>query len=163
MHALLYPPMKRNPPPQLSFVMELRVKVGSPIEIGETPGGRRRIIPIEGGTFEGPELRGLVVPGGADWQIVRGDLTIELEARYTLQTDAGELIYVRNSGIRHAPAGVMQKLAAGEDVDPSLVYFRTVPTFETAAPRLLRLTRAIHLGSAERHPRDVVVAVWRVE
>lgn len=156
--------MKPNPaPPQLSFVMELRVNVGTPVDIGDAPTGRRRIISIDGGTFDGPDVRGTVAAGGADWQIVRRDGVIELEARYTIQTDAGELIYVRNSGIRHAPAEIMQRLAAGEDVDPSLVYFRTVPTFETASPRLRSLTRAIHVGTAERHPRGVVVRVWKVD
>jgi|SRR5579872_5912517 len=150
-------------PPQLSFVMELRVNVGTPVEIGDVPGGRRRIIAIDGGTFEGPDVRGTVRAGGADWQIIRGDGVTELEARYTLETDAGELIYVRNAGIRHAPAGVMQKLLAGDPVDPSLVYFRTVPVFETSTARLQWLTRAIFLAAGERHPRDVVIRVWRVE
>src|SRR6516165_5339526 len=122
--------------PQLSFVMDLRVQVGKPIEVGAVSKGRRRIIAIEGGTVEGPDLRGVVLAGSADWQIVRADGVTELEARYTLQTDVGELIYVQNTGLRHGPADVMLKLLAGEAVDPALVYFRTVPVFETAAPRL---------------------------
>ena len=105
-------------PPQLTFVMELRVTVGPPVDIGDGPRGRRRIVPIESGAFDGPLVRGSVIPGGADWQIVREDGVTELEARYTMQTDAGELIYVRNVGLRHAPPGILQKLSAGEDVDP---------------------------------------------
>jgi hypothetical protein len=152
-----------HPAPQLSYVMTLRVNVGTPIEIGAVPKGRRRIIAIAGGTFEGPAVRGLVLAGSADWQIVRADGVTELDARYTLQTDAGELIYVQNAGIRHAPADVMQRLLAGGDVDPALVYFRTVPSFETAAPRLQWLTRSILVGSGERHPNEVIIRVWKVD
>jgi hypothetical protein len=148
---------------QLSFVMDLRVKVGKPIEIGAVATGRRRIIAIEGGTFDGPDVRGVVLAGSADWQIIRADGVTELEARYTLQTDVGELIYVQNTGLRHGPADVMQKLLAGEAVDPALVYFRTVPVFETSAPRLQWLARTVFVASGERHPNDVVIHVWKVE
>jgi uncharacterized protein DUF3237 len=151
------------PPPRLSFTMELHVKVGTPMEIGAVTRGRRRIVPIEGGTFEGPNLRGSVLAGGADWQIVRPDGLSELDTRYTLRTDDGALIYIQNAGMRHASPEIVEKLLAGEHVDPSHVYFRTVPTFETAAPQLEWLTRAIFIGSGERHPKDVIVSVWRVE
>jgi len=149
--------------PRLALAMELRVKVGAPLEVGAVPRGRRRIIPIEGGTFEGADLRGTVLPGGADWQIVRADGLAELDTRYTLRTDAGDVIYIQNAGIRHAPPEITAWLLAGEAVDPSLVYFRTVPTFETAAPHLQWLTRAIFIGTGERHPHDVIVRVWKVE
>ena len=147
----------------LSFVMDLRVEVGKPIEVGAVSKGRRRIIAIEGGTFDGPDVRGIVLAGSADWQIVRADGVTELEARYTLLTNAGELIYVQNTGLRHGPADVMQKLLAGEAVDPALVYFRTVPVFETSAPRLQWLARTVFVASGERHPNDVVIHVWKVE
>jgi len=149
--------------PRLALAMELRVKVGAPLEVGAVPRGRRRIIPIEGGTFEGADLRGTVLPGGADWQIVRADGLAELDTRYTLRTDAGDVIYIQNAGIRHAPPEITARLLAGEAVDPSLVYFRTVPTFETAAPHLQWLTRAIFIGTGERHPHDVIIRVWKVE
>jgi hypothetical protein len=151
------------PPPRLTLAMTLRVQVGPPTEIGEVPGGRRRIIPILGGTFEGPDIRGRIVPGGADWQIVRGDGLAELDTRYLLQTDSGKLVYIQNAGIRHAPPDVTAKLLAGEAVDPARVYFKTVPTFETAAPELRWLTRSIFVGTGERYPTEVVVRVWRVE
>ena len=149
--------------PRLSLAMELHVKVGAPIEIGAVPLGRRRIIPIEGGTFVGPAIRGTVLGGGADWQIVRVDGLADLDTRYTLRTDGGDLIYIQNAGMRHAPPDITKKLLAGEDVDPSLVYFRTVAKFETSAPQLQWLTRAIFVGTGERHPNDVVVRVWKVE
>jgi len=143
--------------------MELRVEVGTPVEVGNVAGGRRRIISILGGTFAGPDVRGAVLSGGADWQIVRGDGFTELDTRYTLRTDRDELIYIRNAGIRHAAPEIMQKLLAGERVDPMLVYFRTVPVFETAAPRLQWLTRAIFVGDGERQPNLVIVRVWKIE
>jgi hypothetical protein len=142
--------------------MELRVGVGPPVELGEVPRGRRRIIPILGGSFDGPEVRGTVLPGGADWQIVRADGLSELDTRYLLRTDADELVYIQNAGMRHAPPDVAARLLAGEDVDPAQVYFATVPVFETAAPRLQWLTRAIFVGTGERHPAEVVIRVWRI-
>ena len=150
-------------PPRLTFALQLRVEVGTPVEVGNVAGGRRRIISILGGTFQGPEVRGAVLSGGADWQIVRGDGFTELDTRYTLRTDRDELIYIRNAGIRHAAPEIMQKLLAGERVDPALVYFRTVPVFETAAPRLQWLTRAIFVGDGERQPNLVIVRVWKLE
>jgi Protein of unknown function (DUF3237) len=143
--------------------MELRVEVGPPLEIGAVAGGRRRIIPILGGTFAGPALRGTVLNAGADWQIVRDDGLTELDARYTLRTDGGELIYIQNAGVRDAAPEVVAKLLAGEAVDPAAVYFRTVPRFETSAAGLRWLTRAIFIASGERHPGLVVIRVWQVE
>jgi Protein of unknown function (DUF3237) len=152
-----------QPKPGLVFAFEIRAQVGTPLEMGQVPQGRRRIIQILGGTFAGPGMKGRIVPGGADWQIVRGDGFTELDTRYTLETDKGELIYVQNAGVRHAPPDVMKKLLAGESVDPSLVYFRTIPRFETSAPALQELTRSIFVGVGERYPTEVVVRFWRVE
>ena len=133
------------------------------MELGEVPRGRRRIIPILGGTFEGPNIRGKVLPGGADWQIVRTDGLAELDTRYALQTEQGSLIYIQNAGMRHAPPDVTKKLLAGEAVDPAQVYFKTVPTFETSATELQWLTRAIFVGTGERYPTEVVIRVWKVD
>ena len=150
-------------PPKLTMVFEARVQVGPPVEVGEVTHGRRRIVPILGGTFEGPGIKGRVMPGGADWQIIQTDGFSELDTRYALETDKGQLIYVQNAGIRHAAPAVMKRLLAGETVDPSLVYFRTVPQFETSAPELQWLTRAIFVGTGERYPSDVRIRFWRVE
>jgi len=150
-------------PPRLTLAFELRATVGPPMEVGNVAHGRRRIVPITGGTFEGPGIRGKVVPGGADWQIIRPDGFSELDTRYTLETDKGQIIYVQNAGIRHAAPEVMKRLLAGETVDPSLVYFRTVPTFETASPELQWLTRAVFVGTGERYPNDVRIRFWRVD
>jgi hypothetical protein len=143
--------------------MTLRVQVGPPMEIGAGHRGRRRIIPILDGTFDGPDVRGKVLAGGADWQIIRADGVAELDTRYTLQTDSGQLIYVQNPGIRHASPEATKKLLAGDAFDPAQVYFKTVPLFETSAPDLQWLTRSIFIGTGERYPADVVVRVWRVD
>jgi hypothetical protein len=154
----------RTPPaPGLVFAFELHVNVGAPVMVGQVPRGQRRIVSILGGTFEGPNIKGKVVPGGADWQIIRADGFSELDTRYTLETDKGQLIYVQNAGMRHAAPAVMEKLLKGEVVDPTLVYFRTIPTFETAAPDLQWLTRAVFIGTGERYPTEVVIRFWRVE
>ncbi|NBQ62071.1 MAG: DUF3237 domain-containing protein [Proteobacteria bacterium] len=148
-------------PPGLTFAFEARVDVGTPVTIGETPAGTRRIVPILGGSFEGPHLRG-IVHAGADWQVLRRDGVSDIEARYLLETDAGALVTVVNRGLRHAPSGVMVRLNAGEAVDPSLVYFRTVATFETAEPALAWLTRSVVVGTGARHPAQVVIQFWTV-
>jgi hypothetical protein len=151
------------PPPRLSFVFEGLADLGPPIEIGRVPHGERRIFPILGGVFEGPFIRGKILNGGADWQIVRADGTAEIDTRYTLQTDAGATIYVRNAGIRTGPPEVLARLRAGETAEPSSYYFRTSPRFETSAPELAWLTRAIFVCSAERMSSQVMLRVWRVE
>jgi uncharacterized protein DUF3237 len=148
--------------PRLVFAFEVRAEVAAPLEIGRLPRGVRRIIPILGGTFEGPALKGRVLPG-ADWQIIQQDGFSELDTRYALETDSGELISVRNAGIRHADPAVMEMLLRGEIVDPSLVYFRTTPTFETAAPDLQWLTRSVFVGTGERLPTQVLIRFWMVE
>ena len=154
---------RRPPAPGLVFAFEARVEVGAPLEVGQLPRGTRRIVPILRGTFEGPGIKGKVMPGGADWQIIGADGFSELDTRYTLETDGGRLIYVQNAGIRHAAPEVMQRLLRGEVVDPKLVYFRTVPKFETSAPELQWLVRSVFIGTGERYPTEGVIRFWRVE
>jgi uncharacterized protein DUF3237 len=150
--------------PSLTFVFELRAKVGDPVEVGQTPHGRRRIVPILGGSVRGPMLTATVAPGsGSDWQLIQPDGFSELDTRYTLQTEKGQLVYVQNAGIRHAAPDVMKKLLAGQIVDPKLVYFRTVPKFETSVPELQWLTRSIFVGIGERFPNEVVVRFYRLD
>jgi hypothetical protein len=109
-------------------------------------------------------MNGVVVPNsGADWQMIQPDGFSELDTRYSLRTDKGELVYVQNVGIRHAPPDVMKRLNAGEIVDPKLVYFRTVPKFETSVPSLQWLTRSVFVGVGERSPNEVIVRFYRLE
>jgi hypothetical protein len=150
-------------PPRLIFAFELRARVGSPVEVGQVAHGRRRIVPIEGGTIKGPLLNGAVTTGGADWQVIQADGFTELDTRYTIQTDKGDLVYVQNPGIRTAAPDIMQKLLAGQVVDPKLVYFRTQPKFETAAADLQWLAKSLFVGVGERYPNEVVIRFFKVE
>lgn len=147
--------------PALEYAFEARVDIGSIIDVGEVAGGRRRVIPILGGTFEGPRLRGRVLPG-ADWQVVHNSTLTELVARYLLETDTGSLVTIVNRGRRHAAPELLARMASGEVVDPSSVYFRTVATFESAEPSLAWLTQSIVLGSGERLASQVVIRFWTV-
>jgi Protein of unknown function (DUF3237) len=149
-------------PPALEFVFAARVTVDRPLELGDVGKGGRRIVPITGGEFFGSRLRGKVIPGGADWQIVRNDGVAELEARYTLQTDDGALIYVRNHALRHGPAEVMAALAAGRSVAPTSYYFRGATFFETSAARYAWLTKHIIVCTGEREPAGVKLRFYQV-
>lgn len=154
-------------PPQLEYLLQVVVNLAPALEVGDTPAGRRRIIPITGGTFEGTfqgaELRGVILPGGADWQIVRADGVAVLEARYTLQSEDGALIYVENRGLRHGPPDVLAALARGEDVEPSRYYMRTTPVFETSAPAYGWLNNIVAVGSGIRRSDSVVIDFYRVK
>jgi hypothetical protein len=143
--------------PELRFAFEIEVEVGDPLDFGPTQAGHRRVIPIAGGIVSGPKLRGRVVPGGADWQILRPDGTADLDARYTIQAEDGALIYVVNRGIRHGPPEILARLNRGERVDPASYYFRSSASFETSAPDHAWLTRA-----GERYPDKVVIRFWEL-
>src|SRR5580698_7098810 len=143
------------PVPGLEFIFAARVAVDTPLDLGDVGKGGRRIVPITGGEFSGPRLRGVVLSGGADWQVLRSDGVAELEARYTLRTDDGALIYVRNHALRHGPADVMAALAAGRPVDPSSYYFRGATFFETSAGRYAWLMKCIVVCTGEREPAGV--------
>jgi len=149
-------------PPQLVFAFEVRAEIGKAIEVGSTPRGYRRIVPILGGVVEGPGVNGTVLPGGADWQIVRTDGVTEIEARYTLDIETQGLVYIVNTGIRRADPDVMARLNAGQPVDESEYYFRTVPRFEAAAPSAQWLMRSIFLAAGQRNPTSVRIRFWRV-
>jgi hypothetical protein len=144
------------PAPQLERIFRASVAVAAPRLLGRTPAGERRIIDIVGGEVSGPKLAGRVLPGGADWQIVRDDGTAALEARYTIESADGALVYVQNFGYRHGPADVLARIARGEEVDPTLYYFRGAPVFETAAPAYGWLNRTIAVCSGVR-TRDRVI------
>ncbi len=136
--------------------------VGAPLDLGDVGKGGRRIVPITGGDFSGPQLCRRGVPGGADWQVLRSDGVAELEARYTLRTDDGALIYVRNHALRHGPAAVMAALAAGEAVPPGAYYFRGATFFETGAMRYVWMTRHIMVCAGYREAARVVLKFYQV-
>ena len=149
------------------YVFTITVLIGSVTSAGEIGTGVRRIIPILGGEVRGPGLDGESISGkvcafGADFQIIRPDELIELEAKYAFATDDGAIVYVENRGIRFGPAELMQKLKRGEPVEPALIYFRTTPRFETGHANYRWLMQHIFVGSAARHADRVVVDVHMV-
>jgi hypothetical protein len=144
------------------FLCKVEVSLEPARELGDTPLGRRRIIGITGGSFSG-RLAGRVLPGGADWQLIRADGSAFLDARYTLETADGALIYVQNKGYRHGPKDVIERLARGEDVDASRYYMRTTPWFETSAPAYAWLNRAVCVGTGARRPQAVELEIFEVK
>jgi len=143
--------------------MTLNVKVAEPQTIGAVPHGSRRTAPLSGGRFEGPRLRGTVVPGGsADWLLLRADGVLELDLRATLLTHDGALISMRSFGLRHGPPEVMAAIGRGEPVDPATYYFRTTPRFETAHPAYVFLNRLIAVATGDRRADGPVYVIHEV-
>ena len=153
------------PTPILEPVADLTVFVATPIEAGQVTGlnsrGRRRIIPIAGGKVTG-QLNGTVLPGGADFQIVVSDTCADLDARYLLQLDNGEHVFVMNRALRRGSAEDIAKLVRGEPVDPAAIYFRCAPTFEVSSPSLAWLTESLFVGTGARFPDRVEMRFFRV-
>ena len=143
-------------------LMTLQVFIAPPQKLGAVPHGTRVIAPITSGTFEGPRLRGRVLPGGGDWTLLRPDGVLELDLRITLETDDGALIYMSSFGLRHGPPEVLAALANGESVDPSKYYFRTTPRFETSAPQYAFLNRLIAISSGDRRPSGPIYTIDEV-
>ena len=131
-------------------LMSLKLLVGALQSIGAAPGGDRRVGVVAGGAFTGERLNGTVLEGGADWIIVRPDGCMLLDVRLVLKTDDGALIGLTYRGLRHGPADIMAKVAAGEPVDPSSYYFRTTVLFETAAEKYGWLNRVFGIGIGSR-------------
>jgi hypothetical protein len=150
------------PPMDLEFTLELRVTIGPAVEIGSSSRGLRRTIPITGGTFHGPRLSGLVLPAGADWQVIEGNGMTIVDARYVVETSDGVRIEIRNQGIRHGAPEVLERLATGDPVDPQEYYFRTTPRFTPPQGKYDWLRQAVFVGAAERYSDLVVVKVYRV-
>ena len=145
---------------ELSHVFTAHVDIGAPLELGPVGTGRRRIIPITGGSVSGPRLTATILPGGADWQIVRANGTAEVVARYTLRAEDGTLISVINTGLRRGTPEVLARLAAGEPVDPSEYYFRTSPVFDVTAGPHGWLAENIFVATGERQATQVVIKVF---
>ena len=148
--------------PALLAFADLSVQVAAPIEVGNVGHGTRRVIPILGGTCTARDWTAKVMPGGADFQLIVNERMARLEARYVLETDAGDRIYVHNDAVRTAAPEVMARLVRGEPVDPSLVYFRCAPRFEASAPSLAWMMERVFLGTGLRRPNDVVMRFFEV-
>jgi hypothetical protein len=144
------------------LLMMMHVKVAPVLNIGPVPHGTRRTAPLAGGTFEGQRLRGMILPGSADWQLLRSDGVLEMDLRFTLRTDDGALISMTSSGLRHGPPEIIAALGRGETVDPSAYYFRTMPRFETAHPTYSFLNRLIAVASGDRRPDGPIYTIHEV-
>jgi hypothetical protein len=145
-----------------SHLMTLTLSVAGMQPVGATPNGNRRVGLVSGGKFEGPKLRGIVLPGGADWIIGRPDGSTTLDVRIVLQTDDGAAIGMTYRGMRHGPPDVMERVNAGVFVDPATYYFRTAIAFETAAPKYDWLNRIIAVGTGSRPPEGPVYEIFEV-
>jgi uncharacterized protein DUF3237 len=152
------------PNPRLTMVYRLEAILAQPLELGDTAQGHRRIVPLTGGTFNGPQLGGELLPGAsADWQIVLPDGTALGDIRYTLQTDGGDLLYVRSRSVRHGRPEVLARLGRGEDVDPGEYTFRASTQIETAAPALDWLNKGVFISVGGRQPGGVIYETYLVD
>ncbi|MEG3088499.1 DUF3237 domain-containing protein [Sphingomonas sp. PB4P5] len=148
--------------PALTFVFRLVVTLGVPVELGTVPTGRRRFIPITGGTVSGPKLSGIVLPGGGDWQTIGADGTTEIHARYALQASDGTVVEIDNPGVRVATPAIIARLTAGKDLDPALYYFRTTPRFSPTGAKHDWLRQRVFVAVGIRHPQTVEVNIYEV-
>jgi hypothetical protein len=151
-----------SPALETKYVFSLLIKVGAPIVAGDLGHGVRRIIPITGGEVRGPGIKGTIFPYGADFQVIRPNGLTELEAKYAFTMDDGAIVYIENVGIRSGPKQLLDRIAKGETVDPALIYFRSVPKFETGAEKYRWLMEHLFIGVGARHPDRVEIDVHQV-
>jgi hypothetical protein len=147
---------------QTKYVFSLAIKVGAPIVAGDLGHGVRRVIPILGGEVRGEGIKGTIFPVGADFQTIRPNGFTELEAKYAFEMEDGAVVYIENIGIRFGPKELMDRIARGENVDPALIYFRSVPRFETGAEKYRWLMDNLFIGVGARHPDRVELDVHQV-
>jgi hypothetical protein len=149
--------------PTLEHLCDVAVTIAAPVEVGPTPAGFRRLIPITGGTVTGAALNGRVLPGGADFQLIVGDGTqAQLDARYVLELDDGSRVFVQNTALRVASAEDSARIRAGVAVDPSRVYFRCQPRFEPTSPDWAWLAAYQFVGTGLRQPDAVHLSFYKV-
>lgn len=156
---------KEPPKPKLEYMTRFSVDLIAPIwELGKTSDlGKRRIIPITGGKFEGPLLNGEIMNNGADWQVVTEDGVAIIDTRYLLKTHDGALVMLQTKGFRYGPPEVMAKVAKGEVVDPNQYFFRLYMQFETSAPQYKWLNSAMAIGMAMRLGNAVVYDAYLIK
>jgi len=154
--------MTMTPQLRTKYVFTLAIQVGTPIVAGDFGHGLRRVIPVLGGTVRGEGMSGTILPAGADFQTIRPDGFTELEAKYAFALDDGAVIYIENIGIRFGPKEALDRIARGEAVDPALIYFRSVPRFETGSEKYRWLMQNLFIGVGARHPDRVELDVHQV-
>jgi hypothetical protein len=151
------------PPPQLEHVCDLAVTIAAPVEVGTTPAGLRRMIPITGGTVTGPQVKGKVLAGGADFQLIlEGGTQAHLDARYVIELDDGSRVFVQNTALRVASLENSQRIMNGQPVNPDEVYFRCQPKLEATTPEWAWLSESQFIGMGRRAPDGVFLSFYRV-
>jgi hypothetical protein len=154
------PHLDSLPEPQLEFLFGMSLEVETPDQVGPTPWGRRRVVRVRSGSFDGPKLKGRVLPGGSDWIVVRRDGVLIQDVRLMLQTDDDHTLLMTYRGMRHGPESVMERLDRGEDVDPSEYYFRTAPIFEAPDGKYDWLNKLLAFAVGRRLPAGVVYSAY---
>jgi len=147
---------------QSEFLYEVYADLDKPIDLGITPRGNRQIYYIKGGSFKGPDIKGVVLPGGGDWFLIRSDGTAEMDVKATVRTDDGHLIYVCYDGYLHASPEVWQKMMKEEPVDPSEYYFRCKPYYETSSQKYSWLNRIVAVGIGRLTETGVAFKVYKI-
>ncbi len=149
--------------PTLRHFCDLSVALGPIREMGQGRAGKRRIIPIIGGTVDGPGIKGTILNLGADWQTIFEGGTAELDTRYAMETDDGALIEIINYGFRHGPPEVIRAIAAGEEVEPADYYMRTHARLETGDGRYAWVNDMLFVGTGARLADAVKMRLYVVE
>lgn len=144
------------------LLFRLTARVSAPYEVGGDGEFGRRIFAIEGGEFDGPHLRGRVLPVGGDWMTVGSGGDTRLDVRAMLRTDDGALIELHYTGHRHGPPEVMAALARGERVDPTAYYFRVASRFITGAHAYAWLNRIVSVGVGQRPPQGPIYDFFEI-
>lgn len=151
------------PAPTLEHVCDLAVTIAQPVEVGTTPAGLRRMIPITGGVVRGPRLNGKVLPGGADFQLILGKGTqAHLDARYVMELDDGTRVFVQNTALRVASLEDSLRIMRGQAVHPDAVYFRCQPKLEATSEKWAWLSESQFIGNGRRAPDGVFLSFYRV-
>lgn len=144
------------------YLFTIRVTVDALHDVGPVPLGTRHLDMLGAGTFEGPKLKGEVLPGGIDQKIFRADGAMNPNVRMVLKTDDNALIYMHYTGVRYGTPDVMDRIAKGETVDPSEYYLRNTPYFETSAPKYDWLNRIVSVGVGRRMPDHAAYDVFQI-
>ena len=151
------------PPPSLEHLCDLAVTISAPVEVGQTPAGLRRMIPITGGTVTGPQVNGKGLAGGADFQLILGGGTqAHLDARYVIELDDGCRVFVHNTALRVASLENSQRIMNGQPVNPDEVYFRCQPKLEATTAEWAWLSESQFIGVGRRAPDGVFMSFYRV-
>lgn len=154
-------PVAGLPVPELLPAFEVDADLGRLEDHGITRAGHRRVIPIIGGTIRG-EIDAEILPGGADWQVLRTDGAVDVGARYSARTSDGAFLLIHSNGVRSGPPAVLEALLRGEPIDPSAYYFRTLLTIEASHPTVAPLQDALFIAAAVRHADRVSYTAYRV-